>query len=254
MADPRRQRLVYRIFPSPVGHILIARSGLGVAALEFLERHRNVRASRLSLEPEIELVPDGQEIDRACQDLLDYFQGRRRRFEWPLDLRLARSEFHRSVLKAATAIPYGAVLSYAGLAREVGRASAVRAVAQALRRNPLPVVIPCHRVVGSSGALTGYAGSRLGLKRRLLSLEGVPTTGPKEAGQPAVQTQAMYAQLSGLRVYCLPSCPALIAIGPVPLMRIASRASAEEAGLSPCRLCRPDLNPLPRNRARAGVR
>lgn len=238
--------LWYRIFPSPLGRILIARSERGVAALEFLERQESVRASLLSRKPDVELVPNGRDLDGACRDLLEYFHGRRRRFEWPLDFRRVRSEFHRSVLRATAAIPYGAVMSYKGLAREIGRSSAVRAVAQALRWNPLPIVIPCHRVVGSSGALTGYAGDKLGLKQRLLSLEGVPTTGPKEARQPAVQTRAMYVQAPGRQAYCLPTCPAILAAGPVPLTRIASRECAEETGLAPCLVCRPDIHPLTR--------
>ena len=174
--DLRRRLLAYRIFPSALGHILIARSELGIALVEYLDRGTSLRSSRLGREPGVEAVEGGPELEAAYRDLLEYLTGRRRRFEWPLDLRLARSDFQRSVLHATSAIPYGAVVSYAGLAHDVGKASAPRAVAQALRWNPLPIVIPCHRVIGTSGALTGYAGSKLGLKQRLLSVEGIPTT------------------------------------------------------------------------------
>lgn len=242
---PEKWLLRYRIFPSPLGHILIARSEQGIAAVEFLERGKSLRASPLSRKAELEPTRGG-DLGDASQDLLDYLHGRRRGFDWPLDLRRVRSWFHRSVLQAATAIPYGAVLSYSELAREVGRPSAARAVAQALRWNPLPIVIPCHRVVGSSGALTGYAGNKLGLKQRLLSLEGVPMIRAKQKGPVAVQTQAMYVKYPGQRAYCLPTCPAVLVCSAAPLLRIASRQSAEEAGLAPCRICRPDLNPLPR--------
>lgn len=246
-ADLNEQRLLrYRIFPSPLGHILIARSDLGIAAVEYLDRGKSLRASRLSRRPDTEFVPGGEGIEEAYQDLLDYFRGHLRRFEWPLDFRLARGGFHRSVLRATAAIPYGAVMSYKGLAREVGRASAVRAVAQALRWNPLPIVIPCHRVVGSSGALTGYAGNKLWLKQKLLTLEGVPTTRPKEAAQPAIQIRAMYVQEPGRQAYCLPTCPAISAAGTVPLTRITSRRCAEDAGLAPCPVCRPDIHPVTR--------
>lgn len=236
--------LRYRIFPSPLGHILIARSELGIAAVEYLDRGKSLGASRLSRRPDAQLVSGGKEIDESYQDLLDYLRGERKRFEWSLDLRLVRSEFHRAVLRATAAIPCGAVMSYKGLAREVGRASAARAVAQALRWNPLPIVIPCHRIVGSSGALTGYAGNKLGLKERLLSLEGVPTTRLKAAGQPAIRVQTMYVQYPGIQAYCLPTCPAALARGTVPRLRIASRERAEEAGLAPCPICRPDIHPL----------
>ncbi|MEW6441313.1 MAG: methylated-DNA--[protein]-cysteine S-methyltransferase [bacterium] len=243
LADLKQRLLRYRIFPSPLGRILIARSELGIAAVQYLDRGK--KASRLRREPEVEWVPGGADLDMAYRDLLDYLHGRLRRLDWPLDLRLARSDFQRSVLQATAALPYGAVASYAGLARELGRVSAVRAVAQALRWNPLPIVIPCHRVVGSSGALTGYAGNKIGLKQRLLSLEGVPMAGAREAGAAAaVQVRSMYVLYPGVRAYCLPTCPAIVAFGAAPFTRIASREHAKEAGLMPCLICRPDLHPV----------
>jgi O-6-methylguanine DNA methyltransferase len=110
---------------------------------------------------------------------LDYLKGRRTHLEWPLDLRLARSDFHREVLGATAAVPYGTVTSYVGIATEIGQPRAVRAVAQALRHNPVPIVVPCHRIIGASGDLTGYAGNKLGLKEQLLAVEGVRTEGSR---------------------------------------------------------------------------
>lgn len=244
LADLRKRLLAYRIVPSPLGHILIARSELGISLVEYLDRGASVHASRLSREPGVELVEDAGELEAASRELLEYLAGRRTRLEWPLDLRLARSGFQRAVLQATAAVPYGAVIPYAGIAQEVGKAAATRAVAQALRWNPLPIVIPCHRVIGSSGALTGYAGSRVGLKRRLLSLEGVPTA--KRAGVLGIAPQAMYVLYPGDREYCVPTCPSLDTREPSPLVRFASRGVAESAGLAPCTTCRPDLHPISR--------
>ena len=240
----RRRLLAYRIFPSALGHILIARSELGIALVEYLDRGTSLRSSRLGREPGVEAVEGGPELEAAYRDLLEYLTGRRRRFEWPLDLRLARSDFQRSVLHATSAIPYGAVVSYAGLAHDVGKASAPRAVAQALRWNPLPIVIPCHRVIGTSGALTGYAGSKLGLKQRLLSLEGIPTT--VGADSPSIRSEEMYVLYPGDREYCVPTCSSLGTRQPAPLTRFASRGYAEAAGFIPCTACRPDLHPISR--------
>jgi methylated-DNA-[protein]-cysteine S-methyltransferase len=242
LADLRRRLLTYRIFPSPLGHILIARSELGISLVEYLGRGTSLKASRLMDEPGVETAEGGEDIEAAYRDLTEYLGGRRRRLDWPLDLRLARSDFQRSVLQATAAIPYGAVVSYAGLAHDIGKVSAPRAVAQALRWNPLPIVIPCHRVIGTSGALTGYAGKKLGLKQRLLSLEGVPTaTG---AGAPAIRSQAMYVLYPGDREYCVPTCPSLDTRRPAPLTRFGSRQHAEAAGFAPCTTCRPDLHPI----------
>lgn len=242
LADLRQRLLTYRVFPSPLGHILIARSELGISLVEYLGRGTSLKGSRLVDEPGVEVAEGGEDLEAVYRDLVEYLSGRRRRLDWPLDLRLARSDFQRSVLQATAAIPYGAVVSYAGLAHDIGKASAPRAVAQALRWNPVPIVIPCHRVIGTSGALTGYAGSKLGLKQRLLTLEGVPTT--KEADAPAIRARAMYVLYPGDREYCVPTCPSLDTRPPVPLTRFGSRRHAEAAGFAPCTTCRPDLHPI----------
>ena len=244
LADLRTRLVAYRIFPSPLGHILIARSELGISLVEYLDRGASLRSSRLNREPGLEAVEGGADLEAAYQELLEYLTGRRHRLEWPLDLRLARSDFQRSVLHATAAVPYGAVVSYGGIAQGVGKASAVRAVAQALRWNPLPIVIPCHRVIGASGALTGYAGSKLGLKERLLSLEGVPIA--SESGTRVIRSRDMYVLYPGDQEYCLPTCPSLGTRKPAPLTRFASCEHAEAAGLIPCTACRPDRHPISR--------
>ena len=244
LADLRKRLLTYQIFPSPLGHILIARSELGISLVEYLERGTSLRASRLRHEPGVELVESGGELAATYRELLEYLDGRRKRLEWPLDLRLARSDFQRTVLQATAAIPYGAVIPYAGIAHGVGRAAAVRAVAQALRWNPLPIVIPCHRVIGTSGSLTGYAGGKVDLKQKLLSVEGIPIA--RKAGVLGIAPQAMYALYPGDREYCLPTCPSFSTHNPLPLTRFASREFAEAAGFAPCTTCRPDLHPISR--------
>lgn len=244
LADLRQRLLAYRIFPSPLGHILIARSELGISLVEYLDRGTSLKSSRLAGEPGVEIADGGPELEAVYRDLMEYLSGRRQRLDWPLDLRLARSDFQRAVLRATAAIPYGAVVSYVGVAHDIGRASATRAVAQALRWNPLPIAIPCHRVIGASGALTGYAGSKLGLKQRLLTLEGVPTT--TEGAGPGIRAQAMYVLYPGDREYCVPTCPSLDTRRPAPLTRFGSRLHAEAAGFAPCTTCRPDLHPIAR--------
>ena len=111
---------------------------------------------------------DPAPFSAATRQLSEYFRGLRRSFE--LDLALGGTPFQREVWKRLTAIPYGDTVSYTELATSVGRPHSVRAVAGAVARTPIPVVIPCHRVVGVNGALTGYLG---GLRRKaaLLSLE-----------------------------------------------------------------------------------
>lgn len=240
--DVLRRTLVYRIVPSSFGHILIARSRHGVSLVEYLGRARSPARSRLTQLEGIELVEDHGELAPLAAELDEYLEGRRTRLDWPLDLRLVRSAFHRAVLEATALIPYGAVTSYVALACVVGRHEAPRAVAQALRWNPLPIVIPCHRVVGSTGALTGYAGRRIELKERLLTVEGIPI---RAAGEPRVAREAMYVGEPGDRWFCLPTCPSLRRLPhPHRVLRFGSRERAEADGRAPCEVCRPDLHPL----------
>jgi methylated-DNA-[protein]-cysteine S-methyltransferase len=241
LADLRRRLISFGIFSSPLGPILIARSEEGVSMVEYLESEA-AAASHLARLAGVDTLEDEGQTRAVYRDLLDYLDGRRTRLEWPLDLRLASSDFQRRVLQVTSRLPYGAVTSYGHIAREIGEPKATRAVAQALRRNPLPIVIPCHRVIGSSGGLTGYAGNKVTLKQRLLMLEGVPVA---TDGTLHIERQAMYVRYQALSEYCLPTCGSLRSTPLAELTLFGSRQRAEAVGLQPCSDCRPDLHPLP---------
>jgi O-6-methylguanine DNA methyltransferase len=243
LGELKRRIVTYRIFPSPLGNILIAASEQGVSLVEYLGRAKSLAHSRLGHLHGVEPIEDGQDLEGLHRELMEYLAGRRDRFGWTLDLRLVRSEFHRTVLKATSEIPYGALMSYSGVACEVGRPAAMRAVAQALRWNPLPIVIPCHRVVGASGDLVGYAGDKLTLKERLLSTEGIHVEHAHATAH--VNPRAMYVGEPNDRWYCLPTCSSLES--PAHLRRLvffSTQQRAEGSGREPCTTCRPDLHPL----------
>jgi methylated-DNA-[protein]-cysteine S-methyltransferase len=241
--DDLRSRIVaYRVFDSPLGPILLAHSEQGVVLVEYLRGRRDLVHSRLARERGIEAVEDGGEADALYRDLQAYLEGRVQRLPWALDLRFARSAFQRQVLERTAAIPYGAVVSYKRLADDLGQPNAVRAVAQALRWNPVPLAIPCHRVIGTSGLLTGYAGGETGRKRQLLSTEGVPLVPVHD--DFAIARGAMYVLAPGDSEYCLPSCPSPESLRSGLLTYFGSRGRAEAVGLQPCTTCRPDLHPL----------
>ncbi|MGH7359119.1 MAG: methylated-DNA--[protein]-cysteine S-methyltransferase, partial [Candidatus Rokuibacteriota bacterium] len=241
--DDLRSRIVaYRVFDSPLGPILLAHSEQGVVLVEYLHGRRGLGGSRLARAHGIEAVEDGGEAEGLYRDFRAYVEGRAQRLPWALDLRLARSPFQRQVLERTAAIPYGAVVSYKRLAEDLGQPKAVRAVAQALRWNPIPVAIPCHRVVGASGLLTGYAGGETTRKRQLLATEGVPMVPARD--DFAIARGAMYVLAPGDREYCVPSCASTEALQSGLLTYFGSRSRAEAVGLHPCTTCRPDLHPL----------
>lgn len=148
---------------SPLGPMIVAATDSGLAGVWF-EGQRHLPDS--SGWPH---APGHPVLAAAVQQLRDYFAGRRTQFELPLDLQ-GGTAFQQSVWQALLAIPSGATTSYGDLSQRVGRPAAVRAVGAAVGRNPVSIVVPCHRVLGRDGSLTGYAG---GLERKsaLLDLE-----------------------------------------------------------------------------------
>ena len=242
LADLRSRLMSFGIFPSPLGPMLIARSEQGVALVQYLPASGSLGARVRHLLGE-EAVEDRHATEGLWAELRDYLDGRRTRLDWALDLRRMRSDFQRRVLEVTASVPYGGVTSYAGIATRLGMPSAVRPVAQALRWNPLPIVIPCHRIIGSTGALTGYAGRRVELKQRLLAMEGVRTVAAPHDFR--IRREAMYALMNGEREYCVPTCGSLSSRPLSVLTLFGTRERAEAAGFAPCTTCRPDLNPLP---------
>lgn len=163
--------VAYATVGSPLGELLLAATPTGLARVAYpINGHDAVLtdlARRLS--PRILEVPS--RLERARRELDEYFEGRRREFELPLDLSLTRG-FSRRVLEATAAIGFGEQFTYRDVARAAGSERAVRAAGNALGANPVPVVVPCHRVLRSGGGLGGYTGG-LDNKRFLLGLEGV---------------------------------------------------------------------------------
>jgi O-6-methylguanine DNA methyltransferase len=165
----------YTVFHSPVGPLFLAASAKGLVALEFdarLPGQQTIRPNPRDLREESKRVRFEQ-ADSAMRDYLreleEYFAGARRQFSFPLDLR--GTEFQLACWRALIAIPYGETRSYGDIARAVGRPQGFRAVGMANNRNPIAIVVPCHRVIASDGTLCGYGGG-LEIKRKLLELEG----------------------------------------------------------------------------------
>jgi methylated-DNA-[protein]-cysteine S-methyltransferase len=158
----------YLLDDSPVGPLLISASPLGINAVEFLQ-DEDVQSLFFP-----ERDGDHPLLKHAAAQLHEYFSGARNNFDLPLDL-TSVSAFTRETLNLTLAIPWGEVISYGELARRLGKPAAARAVGGALGRNPIPIIIPCHRVVASDGSLHGYfAPGGLVIKERLLRLEGMP--------------------------------------------------------------------------------
>jgi methylated-DNA-[protein]-cysteine S-methyltransferase len=154
---------------SPLGTIYLARNAAGLCKLDFgvteaafIER----------LDPVARTEYNEEALAPAITQLQEYFAGKRRRFDVPVDFS-QMTPFQQNVLQTAVTIPAGKVLTYGQMARTIGKPRASRAVGQALGSNPVPIIVPCHRIIGSDGSMTGYSGGGgVASKKWLLRLEG----------------------------------------------------------------------------------
>jgi methylated-DNA-[protein]-cysteine S-methyltransferase len=159
----------YDVVDSPLGPLLLAATHRGVLRIsfdpspeEYLERLARLAGPRVLRAP--------RQVATVRNELDEYFEGRRREFDLTLDLR-GTNAFAARVLDELARVPYGRTATYGELAARAGRPSAARAVGTVMNRNPIPIVLPCHRIVGANGSLVGYGGG-LDRKEQLLRLEG----------------------------------------------------------------------------------
>jgi methylated-DNA-[protein]-cysteine S-methyltransferase len=166
--DEGLAEVVYATVATPCGELLVAGTEAGVVAIGLTEPDEVLERLAAKVSPRV--LRDPGRLDEPRRQLDEYFEGRRRQFDIPLDWSMSQG-FRRAVLHELTTVPYGAVVTYAELAQRADKPRAVRAVGSAMATNPLPIVVPCHRVVRTGGALGNYGGG-VEMKRWLLTLEG----------------------------------------------------------------------------------
>ena len=236
-----RPRLFLDVWHSPVGDIRIGKTDKGVALVEFV-RSDEKKSPGDSLQETFTIEHDSTAVADLTRKLEDYFDGKRQNLDWIVDDTLMRSDFQREVLRATTEVPYGTVVTYQSIADTIGQPKAVRAVAQALRYNPIPIHIPCHRVIGSDGTLTGYAGNLTAIKKQILAVEGIPVV--ENVKGLVIAKERMYVGWRHDRCFCLPRCPSLKGQSAGDRAFIPSRARAEVMGYAPCDVCQPHMHAL----------
>lgn len=161
----------YDVYQSPIGLIYIAVDDHGVRRVAMTEDDWQADKAELG-----EIKSNPKLCQEAVRQIAEYFQGKRREFCLPLSIQ--GTSFRKQVWEVLRSIPYGEVKSYGSVAAAVGKPKGSRAVGQANRHNPLPIIIPCHRVIGKDGSLVGYAGTRkTEIKAALLQLEGISLKG-----------------------------------------------------------------------------
>jgi methylated-DNA-[protein]-cysteine S-methyltransferase len=165
--------VAYTVEPSPLGDLVVAVTARGLVSLNYEDGKLEALLDRLAGRVSPRVVEAPARLDPVRRELDEYFAGARKTFETPVDWRLTHG-FTRRVLRATARIPYGDASTYREVAARAGSERAVRAAGNALGANPIPIVVPCHRVLRTGGALGGYGGGAE-RKRYLLELEGVAT-------------------------------------------------------------------------------
>jgi len=158
----------YALYDSPVDTLLLLAGTRGLMEVRFVGSQGDALA-----QVESRWSEGGDVLDNCIKQLDAYFAGELTEFDLPLVY--SGTDFQQQVMHALRDIPFGETCSYGELAKRLGREGAARAVGSANRRNPLPIIVPCHRVIGANGELTGFAGG-LDIKRKLLSMEGADVT------------------------------------------------------------------------------
>lgn len=172
---PKNSAMMYSVMNSPLGDLTLVKGEKGLSYIEFgssKDTICHVRRKLRTRQIRDELVWDEDELEPVRVQLDEYFRGERTSFDVPLDLK--GTPFQKMVWEKVNEIPYGETKSYKEIAVEIGAPKAVRAIGGANNQNPVPLIIPCHRVIGSNGSLVGYGGG-LDKKEKLLDLEGLTT-------------------------------------------------------------------------------
>jgi methylated-DNA-[protein]-cysteine S-methyltransferase len=181
-ADAGLLDVAYGFVDSPFGRLLVAVGKRGLVRVAYPDRSADEVLADLADEISPRVLESPRSTEEARRELDEYFQGRRRTFDVKVDLSTIQG-FSRKVLQQTSRIPFGSVITYRDVATRAGIPRAVRAAGNALGANPVPIVVPCHRVVRTGGGLGGYTGG-LERKEALLALEGVPRIGGGSARAP----------------------------------------------------------------------
>ncbi len=231
MRNIRRPEARVGITPSPLGKLLIAESDRGLATIHFLFVS-DAERSLAMLRKRFDLVENQASTERIGAEIKRYFDGDASVMSRRVDLSVVESEFQRRALTALQKVPAGSVITYQGLAAAVGKPDSQRAIGNTMASNPIPILVPCHRVVKSDGSIGNYGGG-VDNKIKLLRAEGFKVGRDLKLPDEAVLGH------SQTHIFCRPDCVAAKRANPSRMLIFADAGCASHAGLRPCKVCRP---------------
>jgi O-6-methylguanine DNA methyltransferase len=227
----RRPEARVGVIPSPVGRLLVAESDRGLATIHFLSMDGGEQTLE-KLRRKFDLIENEASTRRVGAEIDRMFNGDMSVLAHRVDLSVVESEFQRRALILLRTVPPGAVITYQGLAAAVGHPNSQRAIGTTMATNPVPIFVPCHRVIKSDGSIGNYGGG-VANKLRLLRAEGF------EVGRDLRLPAGAVMGHRKTRIFCRPECSAAKRADSSRTLYFADAKSAAHAGLRACKLCRP---------------
>jgi len=227
----RRPQARVGVISSPLGQLLVAESDRGLAAIHFLFTSGGERTLAM-LRNKFDLIENEASARRIGAEIASVFEGDFSAMAHPVDLSLVESEFQRRTYVSLRKVPPGAVITYHGLAATVGHRDSPRAIGNTMASNPVPIFVPCHRVIRSDGTIGNYGGG-VDNKIKLLRAEGFEVGRDLRLPSRAV----MGHRRTG--IFCRPDCSAARRADPAEMLIFADARCAGHAGLRACKLCKP---------------
>jgi len=220
------------VIDSPVGRLLVAESARGLLAVQFLDVAEAPDALA-AMRESFDVVEDPEAAARIGREIARYLKGDMHALDRPVDLSLVRSDFQRrALIRLRRAVPAGSVITYQALAAAVGAPSGQRAIGNTMATNPVPLYVPCHRVIRSDGTIGNYGGG-VPRKIKLLRAEGFSVA--RDHRLPAGSVMGHLVT----HIFCRPQCHAAMRADPAKSVIFANSRRARSAGLRACKLCRP---------------
>jgi len=230
----RRPEAAVGVVESPLGDLLVAMTHRGIVLNHYLLDDGDLAATLEKIRLQLDLVENPQPIKEVGVEIRRYLAGEAKALRRNIDLHLAASPFQEKILRKLQEVPRGAVVSYQGLSAAAGAPKGARAVGNAMHNNPVPIYVPCHRVIASDGGLGGYAG---GARRKvqLLRSEGFAL----EDGDVKLPGKSVWGHRA-TNIYCRTNCRTTARADRSRILFFADPQHAQQAGFRPCKICRPD--------------
>ena len=230
----RRPDAAVGIVKSPLGDLLVATTGRGIVLNHYLLDGDDLAVTIAKLRLELDLVDDPRTVHEVGAEIRRYLAGEAKALRQKVDFTLVASAFQKKVLHKLQEVPRGAVVSYQALGAAAGAPKGARAVGNAMHNNPVPIYVPCHRVIASGGRIGGYGGG-IPRKLQLLRSEGFALAD----AAVRLPDNVIWGH-KGTKIYCRGTCRTAARVDGARILFFADAREARQAGMRPCKICLPD--------------